>query len=41
MKAHMASMDTVVREGRKKLILSHRERQDEETLTSVYEMAQL
>ena len=41
MKAHMASMITVVREGTKKLILSNREIQDEDSLTSLHEMAQL
>jgi len=41
MNARMASMITVVREGTKKLILSNREIQDKDSLTSLHEMAQL
>ena len=41
MNAHMASMMSVVREGTTKLILSNREIQDTDSLTSLHEMAQL
>ena len=41
MNARMASMITVVREGTKKLILSNREIQDKDSLTSLHEMAQI